>query len=102
MARPFFQGKPGHPVGFSCHLRESLLGLDDGQGAAPLLRRDVFDELGIPGGVVVIVDAEEALCAGEACRRQRLSISISDSAMAAPDFHARFSAIAPSRSCARA
>jgi len=38
IARPFFNGQPGHPVGFSCHLRESLLALDDTHGAAGLLR----------------------------------------------------------------
>lgn len=38
MARPFFDGQPGHPVGFSCRLRQSLLALDDTQGAAGLLR----------------------------------------------------------------
>jgi len=37
-ARPFHEGRPGHPVGFSASLRESLLSLDDTQGAAPLLR----------------------------------------------------------------
>lgn len=38
MVRPFFDGRPGHPVGFASSLREALLGLDDAQGAAPLLR----------------------------------------------------------------
>jgi molybdenum cofactor cytidylyltransferase len=37
-ARPFFEGRPGHPVAFAASLRERLLGLDDEDGAAPLIR----------------------------------------------------------------
>lgn len=43
MARPRHAGRPGHPVGFAATLRADLLALDDGQGAAPLLRRRAAD-----------------------------------------------------------
>lgn len=47
MARPFFEGQPGHPVGFSSRLRAALLDLDDAMGAAGLLRRRHAEVLGI-------------------------------------------------------
>lgn len=64
MARPFFQGQPGHPVGFSCDVRESLLGLDDAQGAAPLLRsrRSELLRIDVPDpGCVRDIDVPEHL-----------------------------------------
>lgn len=54
MARPFFDGRPGHPVGFASSLREALLGLDDAQGAAPLLRSRRAE--------LVRIDAEDPGC----------------------------------------
>src|SRR5690606_32775852 len=64
MARPFFHGQPGHPVGFSSHLRESLLALDDAQGAAPLLRSRRSEQLRIDvadPGCIHDVDVPEHL-----------------------------------------
>lgn len=39
IARPYFDGRPGHPVGFSSRLREGLLRLDPENGAAPLIAK---------------------------------------------------------------
>lgn len=39
IARPFYRGKPGHPVGLAHTLRAELLALPDHSGAAELLKR---------------------------------------------------------------
>lgn len=38
LARPVYEGVPGHPVGFAPEFRQALLMLRPSQGAAPLLR----------------------------------------------------------------
>lgn len=38
LARPFHQGRPGHPVAFSHRLRTALLAIDDANGASSVLK----------------------------------------------------------------
>ncbi len=33
IARPLYQGQPGHPVGFAAHYRDALMALHDDTGA---------------------------------------------------------------------
>jgi len=71
MARPFFDGQPGHPVGFSRCLRSVLLDLDDAGGAAGLLRRrhaDLFRiDVGDPGCVRDVDVPADLVVPGLAC-----------------------------------
>lgn len=43
IVRPFYGGKPGHPVGLARRLREELLDLPDASGAVRLLQRQPED-----------------------------------------------------------
>lgn len=54
IVRPFYRGRPGHPVGFSSSLQAELLELPDSAGAAVLLKRH-SDE-------VVRIDVDDAGC----------------------------------------
>lgn len=52
IVRPFYRGRPGHPVGILESLREELLDLPDASGAARLMQRHPDD--------VVRIDVDDA------------------------------------------
>lgn len=54
IARPSFESRPGHPVGFSLRFRAALLSIDDAHGAAPLIRRHA--------GLVTWIPVQDAGC----------------------------------------
>ncbi|MBP6861641.1 MAG: nucleotidyltransferase family protein [Neisseriaceae bacterium] len=45
LARPLYQGRPGHPVAFSHQLRTALLAIDDANGASSVLKTWAADLL---------------------------------------------------------
>jgi molybdenum cofactor cytidylyltransferase len=71
VAIPTYQGRRGHPVGFSASCREDLLGLKGNQGASPVVRAQVamnsvafltLDDV----GMVTDIDTVEDLARAEA------------------------------------
>ncbi|RYF82726.1 MAG: nucleotidyltransferase family protein [Comamonadaceae bacterium] len=77
-AQPVFQGRPGHPVGFSAGCLPSLLALRGPQGAAAVLRaqREAGRCIELPvddEGIAIDIDTLDDLARAEAiwCARQR-------------------------------
>lgn len=64
--QPLYQGKRGHPVGFSAHFRDALLALQGPQGAAKLLgaapdiARIEVDDVGTVTDIDTVEDLESA------------------------------------------
>lgn len=59
---PVFNGKRGHPVGFSKECREQLMNLQGEQGASRLVRLHIVKEVQVEDiGTVTDVDTVEAL-----------------------------------------
>lgn len=64
IVRPVFEGRPGHPVGFSLRFRAALLSLDDAHGAAQFIRGNAAFLTCIPvrdAGCIRDVDVPEDL-----------------------------------------
>lgn len=57
IARPFYRGEPGHPVGISASLHAELLALPDHAGAAALLQRH--------GAGLVRLEMDDAGCVAD-------------------------------------
>jgi len=54
IARPWYDGRPGHPVGFCADLRPELLAIGDAAGAGELIRRH--------GPETVVLDSDDPGC----------------------------------------